>query len=65
MRRIDPAWSERRNTAYRHAVANGLWKNTYAGSNPGEYWAEILPGLFRLQSGQQLEPRPHRHARAA
>jgi alpha-glucosidase len=46
MRSVDPAWSERRNTAYRHALAKGLWKNTYAGSNPGEYWAEVCQVYF-------------------
>jgi hypothetical protein len=39
-------WSERRNAAYRHAIDKGLWKNTYAGSNPGEYWAEVSQAYF-------------------
>ena len=46
LRSIDPTWSERRNTAYRHAVDKGLWRNTYAGSNPGEYWAEVSQAYF-------------------
>jgi alpha-glucosidase len=46
LRSIDPTWSERRNAAYRHAVDKGLWKNTYTGSNPGEYWAEICQSYF-------------------
>ena len=64
LRSIDLRWSERRNTAYRNAINKGLWKNTYAGSNPGEFWAEISPGLFRLQPCQQLEPRTGGRARA-
>ena len=31
---------------YRNAVAAGLWKNAYAGSNPAEYWAEICQSYF-------------------
>ena len=46
LRAIDPTWSERRDAAYRHAVGQGLWKNTYAGSNPGEFWAEICQSYF-------------------
>jgi alpha-glucosidase len=46
LRSIDPTWSDRRNTTYRHAVEKGLWKNTYAGSNPGEFWAEVSQAYF-------------------
>jgi hypothetical protein len=46
MRSMDPTWSERRNATYRHAVEKGLWKNTYAGSNPGEFWAEVSQAYF-------------------
>jgi alpha-glucosidase len=46
LRSVDPTWNERRNTAFRHAVDHGLWKNTYAGSNPGEYWAEVSQAYF-------------------
>ena len=46
LRSIDPAWSERRNAVYRKAIDNGLWKNTYAGSNPAEFWAEICQSYF-------------------
>jgi alpha-glucosidase len=44
--RIDPAWRERLGKTYRGAVASGLWKNAYAASNPGEYWAEICQSYF-------------------
>jgi hypothetical protein len=46
LRSIDRTWSERRNAAYRKALDKGLWKNTYAGSNPGEFWAEICQSYF-------------------
>src|SRR5688572_23342588 len=46
LREIDAGWRERRNAVYERAMANGLWKNTYAASNPGEYWAEICQSYF-------------------
>jgi alpha-glucosidase len=46
LRSIDPTWSERRNTAFHDAIGKGLWKNTYAGSNPGEFWAELCQAYF-------------------
>ena len=49
LRSIDPAWAERRNTVYENAMAKGLWKNAYAASNPGEYWAEIAQTYFDSQ----------------
>jgi hypothetical protein len=44
--RIDPTWRDRLGAAYRSAVTAGLWKNAYAASNPGEYWAEICQSYF-------------------
>lgn len=44
--RIDPGWRQRLRQTYQHAVTNGLWKNSYAGSNQGEYWAEIAQSYF-------------------
>jgi hypothetical protein len=46
LRSIDPTWSDRKNKTYRDAVSQGLWKNTYTGSNAGEYWAEICQSYF-------------------
>src|SRR5437879_7459316 len=43
---MDPTWSGRRDGVHRNAVSQGLWKNTYAGSNPGEYWGEICQSYF-------------------
>jgi hypothetical protein len=44
--RIDPTWRARLSQTYRAAVDKGLWKHAYAGSNPGEYWAEICQSYF-------------------
>ena len=35
-------------TAYANALNAGLWKNTYAGENPEEYWAEGVQSWFGL-----------------
>ena len=46
LRRMDRAWSERCQAAYRNATEKKLFHETYAGSNPGEYWAEIAQAYF-------------------
>src|SRR5215813_10605859 len=46
LRSIDPTWTARKMGAYTNATSNGLWKYTYAGSNPGEFWAEICQSYF-------------------
>jgi hypothetical protein len=43
---IDPTWRGRLRKTFRDAVAKGLWKYAYAGSNPAEYWAEISQAYF-------------------
>jgi len=44
--RLDPTWRERKNAMYKNAAAKGLFKDTYAGSNSSEYWAEIAQAYF-------------------
>lgn len=44
--RLDPTWRARLNQTYQAAMAKGLWKNTYAATNPGEYWGEIAQSYF-------------------
>jgi hypothetical protein len=44
--RIDPAWRQRLRKTFQDAVAKGLWKDTYAGSNQAEYWAETCQAYF-------------------
>ncbi|MBI5384985.1 MAG: hypothetical protein HZA90_09905 [Verrucomicrobia bacterium] len=46
LRAVDATWNERRNRAYQNARLKGLFKDTYAGSNAGEYWAEIAQAYF-------------------
>jgi alpha-glucosidase len=47
LRSLDRTWSEKKNAVFQKATRDrGLWKNTYAGSNPGEYWAEICQSYF-------------------
>ncbi len=43
---VDATWNERKNRAYRNARQKGLFRDTYAGSNAGEYWAEIAQVYF-------------------
>jgi hypothetical protein len=43
---FDPAWRGRLRKTFRDALAKGLWKNAYAGSNSAEYWAEICQAYF-------------------
>src|SRR5262245_2230718 len=49
LRSIDPTWSERKNAVFQNARRKGLHQDTYAGSNPGEYWAEICQAYFDCQ----------------
>ena len=44
--KIDPTWRGRLRQTYQHAITNGLWKLSYAGSNQAEYWAEICQSYF-------------------
>jgi len=46
LRRIDPTWEKRRSAAFDNVRVKGLWHQTYAGSNPAEYWAEICQSYF-------------------
>jgi cyclophilin family peptidyl-prolyl cis-trans isomerase len=46
MRALDPTFAARVKAAYQSATARGLWKNTYASSNAGEYWAECTQDWF-------------------
>lgn len=46
LRSIEPNWRERRDAAYANARSKGLFERQYAGSNAGEYWAEICQSYF-------------------
>lgn len=46
LRTIDEPFASRLRAAYHPAREKGLWKNTYAGTNPEEYWAEGVQSWF-------------------
>ncbi|MBN2595061.1 MAG: hypothetical protein JXA81_16270 [Sedimentisphaerales bacterium] len=46
LRRVEPEWNERRVAAYQNALDKGLYKDTYAIGNRGEYWCEIAQAYF-------------------
>jgi hypothetical protein len=46
LRHVDPTWEERRTAAWNNVRAKGLYDKVYAGSNPGEYWGEIVQSYF-------------------
>jgi xylan 1,4-beta-xylosidase len=46
LRRLDPTFNDRLKGLYDSAKAKGLWKGTYAMSNPEEYWAEAVQSYF-------------------
>ncbi len=46
LNRVDPTFDRRLRAAYRTALERGLWKNTYAATNPSEYWAEGVQSWF-------------------
>jgi len=45
-RKVDPSFDIRLRTAYDEAMKTGLWKDTYASTNMGEYWAEGVQSWF-------------------
>src|SRR5262245_47525952 len=46
LRNLDRGWSERKNAVFQNVRQKGLYQNAYAGSNAGEYWAEICQSYF-------------------
>jgi len=46
LRGLDSNWSGRKNAVFESARRKGLYLNAYAGSNAGEYWAEICQAYF-------------------
>jgi cyclophilin family peptidyl-prolyl cis-trans isomerase len=46
MKALDPTFDERLRAAYESATNHALWKGTYAGTSPGEYWAESVQDWF-------------------
>jgi dipeptidyl aminopeptidase/acylaminoacyl peptidase len=46
LRRLDSTWRSRLVETYQHALARGLWKSSYAATDPQEYWAEMCQSYF-------------------
>lgn len=46
LRRVDRGFDGRLRETYRAAMSEGLWKGTYAATNPNEYWAEGVQSWF-------------------
>jgi cyclophilin family peptidyl-prolyl cis-trans isomerase len=46
LNRVDPTFEERLRTAWLDAKEQGLWRGTYAITNPAEYWAEAVQSWF-------------------
>lgn len=46
LRKIDKEFDNKLRQLYEKAIAKGLWKDTYAGSNRSEYWAEAVQSYF-------------------
>ena len=45
---VDSGFDKELEGIYKEALANGLWTNTYAATNYGEYWAEGVQTWFDL-----------------
>jgi xylan 1,4-beta-xylosidase len=46
LRRLDAEFNSRLQQLYDEAMKSGLWENTYAATNPEEYWAEAVQSYF-------------------
>jgi hypothetical protein len=55
---VDPKFDERLKGIYEQALADGLWKDTYAATNREEYWAEGVQDYFDCNASA---PRPTVH----
>lgn len=53
---VDPTFETRLKLIYETAIASGLWKHTYAGSNYLEYWAEGVTIWFNAHWSDWNEP---------
>ncbi len=46
LRRMEPEWGKRLQDTYQATQKRQLYQGAYAGTNPGEYWAEICQAYF-------------------
>lgn len=56
--KTDPTFDGRLKEAYEAALAQGLWKGKYAGTNKEEYWAEAVQSWFDCNRENDYE---HNH----
>jgi len=54
LRTLDSDFDRRLHRSYRRAIRQGLWRGTYAGSCPEEYWAEGVQSWF--DANQPADP---------
>ena len=52
LRTLDKQFDARLAAAHKAALANGLWKGTYAATNPNEYWAEGVQSYFHCNQAK-------------
>ena len=52
----DPTFNDRLRRTYDRAIAQGLWKNTYASTNMSEYWAQGVGTWFNANPDFQSVP---------
>lgn len=46
LKTVEPKFDAQLRACYARAMDQGLWKDTYAATNPGEYWAEGVQSYF-------------------
>ena len=56
---LEPGFTSELEMVYDSAIADGLWADTYAGTNPIEYWAEGAQSWF--DADQQPQAGIHNH----
>lgn len=58
---IDDAFADRVEEIYQQAMEEGLWADTYATSNPDEYWAEGVQSYFNANLEADPPDGVHNH----
>lgn len=48
LQQLDPTWADKLKATYDAAISSGLWADTYAATNEGEYWAEGVQSWFNV-----------------
>ena len=56
---VEPDFNERLEKCRQHAIAKGLWKDTYAISNKEEYFAECVQSFFNCNRYSETPNKVH------